>query len=127
MCASLLATGVAGGDFHLQVIAGAGQLVTAGQTAHALVAQVTDGAGHAIAGAAVSVYQTVTAVGIACPPTGRCPVQPVLLSRVDVLTSDANGTVTVQPLRLDGLAADTHLLFSTGAQAEATAVLSSRP
>ncbi len=82
--------------------------------------QVTDGAGHAVAGAAVRVYQTATAL-VDCPSLGRCPAAPVLASLVTVMSTDADGAVSVQPLVVPGVATRTELLFSAGTSGAASA------
>ena len=127
VCGSFTALGV--GQAHLQVAvaSGGGQAATGGAALMPVVVRVSDGAGHAVAGAAVTVYQTVTALTLACPPVGRCPAQPVLGSQVTVVSSAADGTVSVSPRALTGSATQTHLAFSVGTAGYITATVSSRP
>ena len=106
---------------------GGQQAVTGGATPAPVTAWVSDGAGHSVAGAAVTVYQTVTALTLDCPPQGRCPAQPVLASKVTVATTDENGLVSVMPLMVTGSATSTQMAFSVGSAGFATARVTSRP
>jgi len=58
--------------------------------------RVTDAAGHAVMGASVAVYQTVTAWQQACVDQGRCPAGAVMGSTTTRVVSDVAGLVTLQ-------------------------------
>jgi hypothetical protein len=127
ICASYSATGVAVAALRLGVLTGAGQSVSAGAAYANVVAAVNDDSAHPVAGAAVTVYQTVTAAAQACPVRGRCPAAPVLASRVTVLRSGLDGRLVLQPLTVTGVATQTQIAFSAGTQGFVTTVLSSNP
>ncbi len=115
VCAEFDAVGVANAALGVSVVSGGAQQVPAGQAPAALVAQVTDGAGHAVAGAAVTVFQTMYAAA-ACPSRGRCPATAVLGTRASVVVSGVDGTVTVVPLSDadTGSATETKVEFTVG-------------
>ena len=115
VCAGFAAQGVDASVLQVGVVSGAGQAVSAGGTLGAVVVQVTDGAGHPVAGAAVEVYQTVEP-GVACPALGRCPAQPVGQKGQSAAVSDADGLVTVTPMQLSGVAEVTNLVVTAGMQ-----------
>jgi len=119
-CASFAAVGVDPSAWRLSVVSGAGQALTGAGALTAtfapVVLEVTDGAGHPVAGAAVSVYQTVDAAEMPCPGHGRCPVAPVLGSARSAAVSDANGLITVAPMQIAGVAEVTNVAAATGTQ-----------
>ena len=88
----------------------------AGKLLQPVVMQVTDGAGHPVAGAGVNVYQTVDGAGVGCPDRGRCPVAPVYESGVVQLVSDDNGLVSIAPLQQMGVAETTNIAVAVGTQ-----------
>ncbi len=127
VCVSFHANGVAAGDLQALILIGAQQGATGGAVFSPVTMEVVDGGGHPVAGAAVSVYQTVTALDVACPAQGRCPAAAVLASKVTVVDSAADGTVTVMPLSVSGVATSTEIAVSVGTQGFATTVLTSQP
>jgi hypothetical protein len=127
VCANFQAVGVAASSQAVQVESGGAQSVAAGGQAAPVAAQVSDGAGHGVAGATVTVYQTVSAVDVACPTRGRCPAQPVLQSSVSTAISDGNGQIEVVPLMVSGVAAETKLLLTVGTQGTANATVQLQP
>jgi hypothetical protein len=126
VCASFEATGVSAGAWQIAVVSGGQQNVT-GAALSAVVAQVTDAAGHPVAGAPVTVGQTARALDLACPTEGRCPLGGVLGTASSAAVSDLNGMVSVTPLVVQGAATVTSMAFSTGTQGFATAQVSSTP
>jgi IPT/TIG domain len=116
ICAAFTAIGVDAAALRLQIVSGAGQSVGAGATLGPVVLQVTDGAGHPVAGAGVNVYQTVDGAGMECPDRGRCPVAPVYESGVAQVVSDENGLVNIAPLQEMGVAETTNVAAATGTQ-----------
>ncbi len=123
VCGSFGVVGVGGGALGVTVVSGGGQVVTQGAALGQVGVQVTDGGGHAVAGAQVTVDQTVSGLGVVCVGTGRCPAQPVLASAQSVGVSDGDGMVWVQALTLEGVSTQTEMAFSAGTQGFATAVL----
>ncbi len=63
VCAGFGAVGVDPSAWQLEIVSGAGQSVNGGTTLGTVVLQVTDGAGHPVAGAPVNVSQTVDGGG----------------------------------------------------------------
>ena len=95
VCGAVTAVGVSAAEWQVQVVSGAGQQVSAGAAMQPVVLEVTDAAGHAVMGASVAIYQTVTAWQQACAGHGRCPAAAVLNSGMTRLVTDAAGRVTV--------------------------------
>ena len=127
VCAAFQVLGVAATELQIGIVSGGRQAATGGAALAPVVAQVSDGAGHPVAGAAVTVYQSATALTLDCPTQGRCPAQPVLGSKVTVVTTAADGTVSVSPLVVPGFATETSLAFATGPAGFATATVTNRP
>ncbi|WP_198152113.1 beta strand repeat-containing protein [Granulicella tundricola] len=126
-CVSFGAVGVASSGLVLNVMSGGAQAVSGGAGFVPVVMQVTDLAGNAVAGAAVTISQTVSAMTVACPVHGRCPAAPVLASSAKTLVSSASGMVSVMPMTVAGTATETKLVMTVGTQAEATADAKSTP
>ncbi len=116
ICAAFKAVGVDAAALRLVIVSGAVQSVGVSGTLGPVVLQVTDGAGHPVAGAGVNVYQTVDGAGMACPDRGRCPVAPVYESGVVQLVSDDDGLVSVAPLQEMGVAETTNVAAAVGTQ-----------
>ncbi len=116
VCAGFTAVGVDAAALRLAIVSGAGQSVGVGGTLGPVVLQVTDGAGHPVAGAGVNVYQTVDGAGMGCPDRGRCPVAPVYESSVVQLVSDDDGLVSAAPLQAVGVAETTNVAAAVGTQ-----------
>ena len=115
VCAAFTAQGVDASVFQVAVVSGSGQVISAGALLGPVVVQVVDGAGHPIAGATVSVHQTVEP-GVVCPVHGRCPAVAVEEQGQSSAVSDANGLVTVVPLQENGVAEVTNLAVTAGTQ-----------
>ena len=122
VCAGFSAVGVGGAGLQVAVVSGAGQAVAATGALGPVVVQVTDGAGHPVAGAVVSVYQTVEP-GAACPGRGRCPAEAVVEQGQSSGVSDVNGLVTVTPLQESGVAEVTNMVVTVGTQGFASLAL----
>jgi IPT/TIG domain len=127
VCASFVAEGVAAQDLRLVVVSGAGQTVAASGSLAPVVLLVTDTASHPVAGAAVQIYQTVSAWEQACPDRGRCPIAPVEASSTGAAVSDANGMVTVIPQQLAGVAGTTNVAVAAGTQGFVSLALEEEP
>ena len=107
-------------------MSGAGQSVAAGAALGAVVLRVTDGSGHAVAGAPVSVYQTVDGT-VVCPGQGRCPLAQVYEKGQTAAVSDTNGLVSLGPMQMLGVAETTNIAASTGTQGFVSLALTSGP
>jgi hypothetical protein len=116
VCAGFAAVGVDPSAWRLVVVSGAGQTVAAGAGFLPVVLMVTDGRGDAVAGAGVSIYQTVDAAEKVCPVRGPCPIAPVLASLRVTTVSDANGLLSVLPMQLAGVGEVTNVAAATGTQ-----------
>ncbi len=127
VCAAFQAIGVAQSVFGIAIVSGGQQAATNGSALIPVTANVTDSSGHPVAAASVTIYQTMTAFAVLCPPQGRCPAQPVLATKVTVATSDVSGMVAVPPLTVAGAATQTEMSFSVGTAGFATAVVTSQP
>jgi hypothetical protein len=127
VCAQFTVTGVSSEVWQVAVVSGGNQSVSGGAALNSVVVEVADAAGHPLAGAGVSVGQTVRAFDAGCPAEGRCPAGAVLASGSSSGVSDTNGQVSVTPMVVPGVATATSLAFSAGLQGFATAVVTSVP
>ena len=127
VCASIGAVGVGPAQLQVVAVSGATQTVTASGTLSPVVLEVTDGAGHGVAGALVQVYQTVSAWQAECPGTGRCPAAAVYSSGEATATSDVDGLVTVLPAQMAGEPEVTQIAVATGTTGFATVTLGKHP
>jgi hypothetical protein len=116
VCASWTVTAIDASQWKIGAVNGAGQRVSAGSALAPVTLSVTDTAGHALQGAAVSVYQTADGWEGDCPIPGRCPSSPVLASAQSSAISDASGSVTVTPLEVPGLPQVVNIAAVTGTQ-----------
>jgi hypothetical protein len=116
LCASWTLTAVDSSQWRIAVSGGAGQSVSAGTALAAVTMGVTDTAGHALQGAAVSVYQTTDGWEGTCATPDRCASSPVLTSSESTAVSDASGNVTVTPLEVPGLPQVVNIAAVTGTQ-----------
>ncbi len=123
VCASWTVYGVAASQWVIAVSSGGGQNVAEGMTPLAVALLVSDGAGHALPGAAVNVYQTVYAWEGACGGSGVCASAPVLTTSRSVAVSDASGMVRVVPMEVAGVAQVVKIAAATGTSGFATTVV----
>lgn len=126
-CASWTVTAVDASQWRIAAGSGAAQSVSAGTTLAPVTLSVTDTAGHALQGAAVSVYQTADGWEGACPVPGRCPASPVLASAQSSAISDSSGNVSVTPLEVPGLPQMVNIAAVTGTQGFVTLSLPVTP
>jgi hypothetical protein len=116
ICTSFAAIGVDPSAWRLAIVSGAGQTVASSVAFAPVVVSVTDPSGHPVAGAPVTIYQTVDAAEMPCPERGPCPIAPVLASSQTASVSDANGLVSVTLLQAAGVAETTNLAVAAGMQ-----------
>ncbi len=127
VCAGFAAEGVSATEWQIEAVSGAGQQGSASGVFGPVVLRVTDGLGHPVLGATVTVRQQVTAWQQACPDHGRCPGGTVLESSVATTVSDVNGLLTLAPLQLAGVAEVTEIAASAGTAGMATLLLEAQP
>jgi hypothetical protein len=120
VCASWTVYGVAASQWVIAVSSGGGQSVVRGVTPTVVKLLVTDGAGHALPGAAVNVYQTVYAWEGACALRGACASAPVLMTARSSAVSDGSGMVQVTPVEASGVAQVVRIAAATGTRGFAT-------
>jgi hypothetical protein len=116
VCADFAATGIDLADLRLVIVSGAGQTVALAGTFAPVVMEVTDLAGNPVAGAAVAIHQTATALGMPCPTHGPCPLAPVYARTETAAISDADGLFSVTPMQIPGVAEETNIAVATGTQ-----------
>jgi hypothetical protein len=116
VCATWTVTAVDSSQWRIAVNSGAGQSVSAGVALAPVSLAVTDTAGHALQGAAVSIYQTDDGWEGACPSQGRCAASPELASEQSSIVSDGNGDVSVTPLEVPGMPQVVNIAAVTGTQ-----------
>ncbi|WP_216843030.1 IPT/TIG domain-containing protein [Granulicella sp. S190] len=115
-CSTFTTIGVDLADLRIVAVNGAIQTVAANGSLTPVALQVTDTAGHPVAGALVEIYQAVDAWQAACPDRGRCPIAPILEASQSSAVSDANGLLTVVPQQISGSAETTDVAVATGTQ-----------
>ena len=120
VCASWTVVGVAASQWVITVSSGGGQSVVEGVAPAVVTLLVTDGAGHALAGAAVNLYQTAYAWEGACAANGVCPSAPVLKTARSTAVSNGNGMVQVSPIEVPGVAQVVKIAAATGTGGFAT-------
>jgi hypothetical protein len=125
MCASWTMYGVDASLWTLTVASGAGQSVANPAKLGTVTLLVTDGAGHAVQGVPVNVYQTAYAWEGPC--ASRCPAAPVLASSQTTMISDANGMVQVAPYQQVGVPQTLKIAASAGTQGFVSTALSVTP
>ncbi len=121
VCASWTVYGVAASQWVIAVSSGGGQSVAQGVTPAVVKLLVSDGAGHALPGAAVSVYQTAYAWEGACAVKGKCASAPVLMPPTrSTAVSDGNGMVQVTPVEKPGVVQVVKIAVASGTRGFAT-------
>lgn len=121
VCASWDVYGVAESQWVVTVASGGGQSVGHGVSPAVVKLLVSDGAGHALPGAAVNIYQTAYAWEGACGLKGACASAPVLRTARSSAVSDGNGMVQVTPAEAPGVAQVVRIAAATGTFGFATA------
>jgi hypothetical protein len=127
VCASWTLTAVDSSEWRIAAASGAAQSVSAGAALAPLTLAVTDTAGHALQGAAVSVYQTADGWEGVCLVPGKCAASPVLASAQSSAISDGSGSVSVTPLEVPGLPQVVNIAAVTGTQGFVTVSLPVTP
>jgi hypothetical protein len=127
VCASWTVYGVAASQWVVTVASGGGQSVALGVSPTVVKLLVSDGAGHALPGAAVNIYQTAYAWEGACGLKGACASAPVLMTARSSAVSDGSGMVQVTPMEAPGVAQVVRIAAATGTQGFATTSVTVMP
>ncbi|HEY0263028.1 MAG TPA: IPT/TIG domain-containing protein [Granulicella sp.] len=115
ICSGFTATAVDSSQFVVGITSGAGQSVASTEALAPFLFTVMDGDGNPVAGASVTVHQSVSQWTAACPETGRCPDAPTVQQNVTTVVTDINGTAAVAPLQIAG-AEVTDVVATSGAR-----------
>lgn len=111
----------------LQAIAGTSQELAASATPELITLRVLDMNGNPMAGAIVTLYQSLYAWSPPCPARGRC-VQPQLLStQTSIGTSAIDGIVSFLPAALPGIPTNLVGLAATGDTATLGILITQHP
>ena len=121
VCANWTVYGVAPSQWVVTVASGGGQSVSLGGAPTVVKLLVSDGAGHALPGATVNIYQTAYAWEGACAVRGTCAAAPVLMTARSSAVSDGSGMVQVTPVEAPGVAQVVRIAAATGTAGFATA------
>ncbi len=127
VCAKIAVQGVSPTDWQILSVSGANQSLSAGQAFGAVVLQVTDTAGHPVAGATVRVFQTNEGWAAPCVSLGSCPSVPVYGTSDIEATSDANGLLSVAPLDTPVGAEITEIAIAAGTRSLSEVTLERHP
>lgn len=114
VCASWTVYVVPSSQWVLTAASGSSQNLAEGSSFAPAAIQVTDGSGHPLQGAIVTIYQTVQGWEGVCPAQGSCPASPVLAHSQTSAIADANGLVSVTPLQVPGLPQTVNIAAVTG-------------
>ncbi len=114
ICTGVDVTAVGAEDWNLMQTGTLSQTVGRGVAFSPVVLRVVDGEGHAIAGAPVTIHQTLEPYTAPCDASARCPIVPVYLRSVETVVSALDGTVTITPLDFAGGAVMTRIAAATG-------------
>ncbi|HUY80182.1 MAG TPA: IPT/TIG domain-containing protein [Acidobacteriaceae bacterium] len=126
-CAQFNVVSVAPATAQLSPISGIAQNIPVGQPFSPVVLQVTDSFGNPLAGAIVTVYETLDAWTPACSAQATCPPAPLIQQQTLQLTSGADGTVTLNPISASGQPDRLHITAVTGSSAMLNFVLTQYP
>jgi hypothetical protein len=127
ICSGFTVKFVTDAQLRLVVVNGSVQSIPASATYSPVVFRVTDPDGHPVAGAQVTIHQTLGPSLPGCPPRGRCPIAPVYQTASSTLISSLDGTMSASPLQEPGSSAATHLAATSGKQGFLALNLSQQP
>jgi hypothetical protein len=113
-CAAFTAYGAQAQLAGLLAISGAAQSMPVGTTAAPVVLEVVDTGGHPMVSATVTVSQSLYAWQPPCPRRGRCPAAQLLSTSSTTVTSALDGTISITPLTLSGVATNLIGVAATG-------------
>ena len=113
-CVTFTAFGARPEFATLQAVAGTVQSLPASGAPGVTILRVLDMNGNAMAGATVTLYQSVYARAPPCPPHGRCAQPQLLGTQTSTATSALDGTVSFAPASLPGVPTNVIGLATTG-------------
>ncbi|MGH9585416.1 MAG: IPT/TIG domain-containing protein, partial [Acidobacteriaceae bacterium] len=116
-CAQFDVVSVPPESAQLQPIAGVSQNFAAGQAFQPVTLEVTDPAGHPVAGAIVTFYETLDGWTPICSAQAFCPPAPLLQQEQVQATSDADGMVVLNPIVSSDRAVRLYITAVTGTTA----------
>ncbi|HTX42416.1 MAG TPA: IPT/TIG domain-containing protein [Acidobacteriaceae bacterium] len=114
-CANFTVTPVDPETAALVAWTGTEQYIPASQTFTPVVLHVTDAFGDPLAGAGVTIAETLYGWTEPCPNQGSCAPAPILAQQTVQAASALDGSVTFTPLSANGLAARLIVIASAGA------------
>ena len=127
VCATWTVYGIDPTLWQITAISGVGQSVAATSQLGAVMFSVTDGAGHLLEGAPVTLYQRVLAWEGICTTEARCPAAPVLNASQAEQISDTLGQTSWTPVQLPGIPQLVQLTAVTGLTGTVTLTLTKTP
>lgn len=113
-CVSFSAFGARPEFAGLTAVSGTSQSMTAGTNALPVTLRVLDMNGHPMAGGTVTISQSLYAWTPPCPVHGRCAQAQLLAAQTTSALSAMDGSVTVTPLTLPGVATELIGIAATG-------------
>ena len=113
-CAPFVAFGARPEYASLAAVSGTGQSISLGASPSAIIIRVLDMNGHPMVGGTVTVSQALYAWAPPCPKHGRCAQAPLLATQSTTATSAMDGSVTLTPLTVPGVATNLAGLAVTG-------------
>jgi IPT/TIG domain len=116
-CAQFNVVSVSPLTAQLTPIAGIAQNIPTSQAFTPITLEVTDPAGDPIAGAIVTVYETLDAWTPDCAAQAACPPAPLIQQKTVELTSASDGTITLNPITNSGQPVRLYITAVTGASA----------
>lgn len=116
ICATWTAIAVDSSLWTPAIASGAGQSVSQTSTLAPVTINITDGSGHALPGASVTLNQQVNAWEGPCIGAAICPAAPLLAKSTATAAADANGNVQITPLQVPGQPQVVNLAIITGTQ-----------
>jgi hypothetical protein len=126
-CAQFNVVSVDPSTAQLTPIAGISQNIPPTQPFAPVVLQVTDALGNPLAGAVVTVYETLDAWTPACAAQSACPPAPLIQQQSLQLISASDGTVTLNPIAASGQPDRLYITAVTGSSAMLNFVLTQYP
>ena len=116
-CAQFNVVSVSPATAQLQPIAGISQIEAAGDPFSPVVLEVTDSAGHPLAGAIVTFYETLDGWTQPCSAGAICPPAPLLQQEAVQATSGSDGMVVLNPIGSSGRAVRLYITAVAGTSA----------
>jgi hypothetical protein len=113
-CVSFTAFGARAAYAGLRAISGTEQTLSLTGTPSQIALRVLDMDGNPLAGARVSLYQSIYAWQPPCPTHGSCAAAPLLMQQAAAATSAVDGSVIFDPASIAATATELYGVASTG-------------